>query len=155
MPPPVDVGAASESCDYLLPCRTLLTSSDQSYMRQGQLTPVSQHGGSSNISPNTPGARFQYNRTEDVSRPSTAGKGSLPSAGRRPGGYGGFGDQPLPSPSLDAKYGQSPNSNGGFLQRMDSIAPGPFDTNRRPSTASREPPVRQNSRDHLDTGREE
>lgn len=124
-------------------------------MRQGQLTPVSQLGGSNNISPNTPGGRFQYGRTEDVSRPSTAGNGSLPSAGKRPGGYGGFGDQPLPSPSLEAKFGQSPNQNGGFLQRMDSIAPGPFDTNRRPSTASREPPIRQNSREKFDNSRED
>lgn len=122
-------------------------------MRQGQMTPVSQLDVSSNISPNTPGAQFQYKRNEDVSRPSTAGKSSLPSAGRRPGGYGGFGDSPLPSPSLESKYGQSPGSAGGFMQRMDSIAPGPFDTNRRPSTASREPPMRQDSRDNFDTSR--
>lgn len=130
-------------------------STDSSYLRQGQMTPLSQPSGPRSISPNTPGARFPPSRPEDVSRPSTSGNGSLPSAGRRPGGYGGFGDQPLPSPSLEYKYGQSPGQNGGFMQRMDSIAPGPFDTNRRPSTASRDPPARQNSRDQYENSRED
>ncbi|KAH8170687.1 LIM domain-containing protein [Sarocladium implicatum] len=151
MPPPVDITAASEySSGDTIHSKILNHVPDNSYMRQGQMTPLSQAGGPRSISPNTPGARFLQSRHEDVSRPSTSGNGSLPSAGRRPGGYGGFGDQPLPSPSLDSKYGQSPGQNGGFMQRMDSIAPGPFDTNRRPSTASRDPPIRQNSRDQYE-----
>ena len=51
---------------------------------------------------------------------------------RRPGGYGSFEDSydvdPMFAPSSEKK--QAPN----LLQRMDSIAPGPFNAGRRPST---------------------
>ena len=95
---------------------------DQSYTRQGPLTPVSY----SSNSPRTP-----YG-------PGGDGYASTPLNSRRPNGYGGLGDQssyttePLPSPGTSV------------LQRMNSLTPGPFD-HRRPSAGEAGSLIRKDS----------
>lgn len=114
-----------------------ITPIDHSYLRQGQLTPVSQPSGSRNVSPLSPGPRPVF----EEARPPTAGSGSGLPSGRRPGGYGGF--EGRSSPALDAGFGQSPSQNGCLMQRMESITPGPFNAARRPSATSQASTVQQ------------
>ncbi|POR37603.1 Paxillin-like protein 1 [Tolypocladium paradoxum] len=112
-PPPVDTDAANRP-----------------FANGGQLTPVSQPSQSRSVSPITPSGRPTPSRTEGHLAPS-------PGQARRPGGYGGFGEQ--------AKEETEPKQGGGLLERMNSIAPGPFDTNRRPPAARDAFPTRKDS----------
>lgn len=103
---------------------------DQSYSHNGALTPISQ----ASPSPRTPYGRPSPGSTNGfyaTSTPGTENTGPSPMYIKRPNGYGGFGAQdgystePIPSPGIP--------TTPGLLRRMDTITPGPFDTNRRPS----------------------
>ncbi|KND89755.1 Paxillin-like protein 1 [Tolypocladium ophioglossoides CBS 100239] len=121
-PPPVDTNAANRP-----------------FMNRGQLTPVSQPSGSRSVSPITPNGRPSPSRTDNYFAP-------FPGQARRPGGYGGFGEQAKEQaePSLGKQGG------GGLLERMNTIAPGPFDANKRPSAARNALPMRRDSLEKLD-----
>jgi hypothetical protein len=101
-------------------------------MRQGQLTPVSSSSGSRSVSPKTPNGRTGAGRSDDYFAPTIANEyESTPPQQRRPGGYGGFTESdgydmdPLYPPSSPKKQ------QANVLQRMNTIAPGPFEMNRR------------------------
>ncbi|KAI0885745.1 uncharacterized protein GGS22DRAFT_161859 [Annulohypoxylon maeteangense] len=121
-PPAVDTNAANRA-----------------FAKQDQLTPRSASTGSQAISPKTPNGRPGASPSRDDFGPAIA------SSPRRPGGYGGFGD--AESYEGDSTYGTSPNKSTNFLTRMNSIAPGPFDSNRRPG--SKNSFARNNSRENL------
>lgn len=112
---------------------------NRSFLRQGQQTPVSVSSGSRSISPKTPNSRPGAGRTDDYFQPRIADDyGSTPpQQSRRPGGYGGF-----PEPDgydADPMYSaSSPKKQpANLLTRMNTIAPGPFESNRRPSAGER------------------
>ncbi|KAK3946000.1 hypothetical protein QBC46DRAFT_424937 [Diplogelasinospora grovesii] len=115
---------------------TLDTSAaNRAYMGQGELTPVSFSSGSQSVSPKTPNSRPGAGRTDEDFTPQIANDSPPPQQSRRPGGYGGFGDTDREggdSMASDLKK-QAPN----LLQRMNSIAPGPFEAGRRPSATGR------------------
>ncbi|KAK5661553.1 hypothetical protein OQA88_11461 [Cercophora sp. LCS_1] len=135
MPPKVDTSAASTR--HLLDPKNDAAnqSPDRAYInQQGPLTPLSFSSGSRSVSPKTPSGRPGGGKSDEYFGPQIAND-SPPPGQRRPGGYGGFGDDNLDDslyPSNVPKK-QAPN----LLERMNSIAPGPLDTGRRPSTASR------------------
>ncbi|PHH49495.1 Transforming growth factor beta-1-induced transcript 1 protein [Ceratocystis fimbriata CBS 114723] len=104
---------------------------NQPFLSRGQLTPNSNSGGSRSLSPHTPEGR--NNSNAGFHEPGIAPEDPVPSP-RRPGGYGGFGasdndspfQQPLPSPSKPV----------GLLERMNTIAPGPFEIRGRQDSAT-------------------
>ncbi|KAI0137852.1 hypothetical protein F4776DRAFT_654566 [Hypoxylon sp. NC0597] len=116
------------------------SAANRAFAKQDQLTPVSASTGSQAISPKTPthGRPGAGTSGDDYFAPAIAG------SPRRPGGYGGFGDSE--SYDGDSAYGTSPNKSTNFLTRMNSIAPGPFEMNRRPSAPNAF--ARKNSRDN-------
>ncbi|KAI1085093.1 hypothetical protein F5B20DRAFT_130348 [Whalleya microplaca] len=123
VPPAVDTNAANRA-----------------FSKSDQLTPLSASTGSQAISPKTPSGRPGAGPTEDeYFAPAIAG------SPRRPGGYGGFGGRESYEP--DSTYGTSPNKSN-LLTRMNSIAPGPFEMNRRAGSTNAF--ARSNSRDNLD-----
>lgn len=118
-------------------------------MHQGQLTPNSISSEPRNLSTFTPNPRLTP--TEDYFAPRMSGQNSLSSSPR-----------PIPRSSgresLDRQNGkdaeprsvsESPSSfgNSTFLKRMNTIAPGPFDTTHRPSrvTSRHQIPPRKSS----------
>ncbi|EPE08316.1 lim domain-containing protein [Ophiostoma piceae UAMH 11346] len=130
---------------------------DRSYHRPGQLTPVSNSSsGSQSVSPKTPvgtssgrvgmGNVPSNDNAGEYFEPTIAGEYDSPSQ-RRPGGYGGLG--PVDEPDSFAPNNGNSNYNNNYapmgspmkpagnslLQRMNTITPGPFDVNRRPSNA--------------------
>ncbi|KAI1643578.1 uncharacterized protein F4817DRAFT_250895 [Daldinia loculata] len=116
------------------------SAANRAFQKTDQLTPVSASTGSQAISPKTPtherpGASSSK---DDYFAPSIAG------SPRRPSGYGGFGDSG--SYEGDSTYGTSPNKPTNFLTRMNTIAPGPFETNRGPGLKN--PFARNSSRDN-------
>ncbi|UNI20538.1 hypothetical protein JDV02_006616 [Purpureocillium takamizusanense] len=123
-PPPVDTDAANRA-----------------FMKRGQLTPVSQPSTSRSASPIIDGGLSATGRAGNLSSRS-------PGASRRPGGYGGFGDSRKDEPESGLSTSLGRSAGNGFLQRMNTIAPGPFDTNRSPSAATF--PTRKDSLDKLD-----
>ncbi|CAP72743.1 uncharacterized protein PODANS_2_1720 [Podospora anserina S mat+] len=140
-PPQVDTSAAST----LDASRTMANAddgSDRAYAGQGQLTPVSSLSSGSqpseqNISPKTPNARPATDKPDEFFAPQIANDSPPPQPTRRSGGYGGLGngtdfDDQLP-PSNPARKQSPPN----LMERLNSIAPGPFDANRRPSSSAR------------------
>ncbi|KAL1902861.1 hypothetical protein Sste5346_000772 [Sporothrix stenoceras] len=140
-----------------LPPQVDTSAANRSYYRAGQLTPVSNSSGSQSVSPKTPvgmmmgglrtgglgGGRGNDRNGNDRNmsdrapagdyfEPKIAGEFDSPASAygsstqpRRPGGYGGLDDDAYPPPSSSPK--RQPATN--LLQRMNSIAPGPFDTN--------------------------
>ncbi|KAI1773366.1 hypothetical protein F4818DRAFT_105966 [Hypoxylon cercidicola] len=116
------------------------SAANRAFARSDQLTPVSASTGSQAISPKTPthGRPGAGSSGEEYFAPAIAG------SPRRPGGYGGFGESE--SYDGDSAYGTSPNKSTNFLTRMNSIAPGPFETNRRPGAKNSF--ARSNSRDN-------
>ncbi|KAI5860269.1 hypothetical protein GGS23DRAFT_614106 [Durotheca rogersii] len=117
---------------------TVDTSAANNAFKLDQLTPVSASTGSHSISPQTPTAgRLGADPSGDDYAPAIAG------SPRRPGGYGGFRDSG--SSEGESAYGTSPNKQSHFLTRMNTIAPGPFEGNRRPG--AKEAFARNNSRD--------
>ncbi|KAI1100942.1 hypothetical protein F4804DRAFT_26655 [Jackrogersella minutella] len=116
------------------------SAANRAFAKQDSLTPVSASTGSLAISPKTPlHGRPNASLGGDEYAPAIA------SSPRRPGGYGGFGDPE--SYEGDSAYGTSPNKSTNFLTRMNSIAPGPFETHRRPG--SKNSLARSNSRDNI------
>ncbi|KAH6682592.1 hypothetical protein B0J14DRAFT_612752 [Halenospora varia] len=143
MPPRVDTSAASTlstSCQL-----AVLTSIDRPFYPQDQLTPVSAST-SRSVSP-IDGQRSPFGRPLRIATAPIPSPDSLSSnldcafppfptkttqkRTQQKGGYGGMGSL---SPVADPMYAPvSPRSatSGGLLQRMNTIAPGPFDVNRR------------------------
>jgi hypothetical protein len=152
MPPRVDTSAASKYFKH--PLCAILTSPDRPFFPQDQLTPVSSSP-SRSVSPMT----LSDGRQSPFGRPVRRGTGGLQRAPPSPeplssnldcafppfptskpitqsrsqqgGGYGGMGNR---FAEADPKYAPvSPRtaSSGGLLQRMNTIAPGPFDLNGR------------------------
>ncbi|KAI1465943.1 uncharacterized protein F4812DRAFT_90115 [Daldinia caldariorum] len=116
------------------------SAANRAFQKTEQLTPISSSTGSQAISPKTPthqrpGADFNK---DDYYAPAIAG------SPRRPSGYGGFGDPG--SLEADSTYGTSPNKSSNFLARMNMIAPGPFEMNRKPGLKN--PFARNDSQDH-------
>ncbi|KAK5987216.1 Paxillin-like protein 1 [Cladobotryum mycophilum] len=118
VPAPVDTGAANRA-----------------FMNQGQLTPVSQPGESRNVSPITPSMRAIPGQQGDYfvsGNESNEGSTRTPPYLRRPDGPGslaeGFDDGRRPSIAIKP-IGEA------LMERMNGMAPGPFDTSRRPSVA--------------------
>ncbi|KAK0616018.1 hypothetical protein B0T17DRAFT_592650 [Bombardia bombarda] len=137
MPPQVDTSAASAR-HLLRPSdgATADDGSDRSYTGQGQLTPVSLSSGSQSISPKTPNGELGAEKTDEYFATQIANDSPPPQQSRRPGGYGGFGDGDGYEDSLypaNSPKKQAPS----ILQRMNTIAPGPFDSSRRPSAPGR------------------
>ncbi|KAI4861643.1 hypothetical protein F4820DRAFT_55540 [Hypoxylon rubiginosum] len=116
------------------------SAANRAFARPDQLTPVSASTGSLAISPKTPthGRPGAGSSGDDYFAPAIAG------SPRRPGGYGGFGESE--SYDGDSAYGTSPNKPTNLLTRMNSIAPGPFEMNRRPGAKNSF--ARNNSRDN-------
>ncbi|CAM1500933.1 Fc.00g100950.m01.CDS01 [Cosmosporella sp. VM-42] len=116
------------------------------FMRQGQLTPnsvASERPMLSPLTPNltptlTPNARRTSSRTEDYFGQRMGNQRTSRSSRdiKRPGGYGGFADHEG-SDVEPRSISESPG-NINLMQRMNTIAPGPFDanSNRRPRTSS-------------------
>jgi len=131
VPPKVDTSAASRyQC-----LNSVMTDAEQvvdrAYMGpQGQLTPVSLSSGSRSVSPKTPNGRPGAGRSDEYFGPQIAND-SPPPDQRRPGGYGALGDDGLD----DSLYPTNvPKKQGpSLLERMNTIAPGPFSSGRRPS----------------------
>ncbi|KAK4191565.1 hypothetical protein QBC35DRAFT_448131 [Podospora australis] len=139
-PPQVDTSAAStlDASRAMAPADDGL---DRAYMGQGQLTPVSSLSSGSqqseqSVSPKTPNPRPGAGSQQDeLFAPQIANDSPPPQQSRRPGGYGGLGDRAgydEPPPPLNLSRKQGPN----LMDRMNAIAPGPFDSGRRPSTRS-------------------
>ncbi|KAI1389663.1 uncharacterized protein F4822DRAFT_208011 [Hypoxylon trugodes] len=117
------------------------SAANRAFNKSDQLTPVSASTGSQAISPKTPthGRPGAGLGGDEYFAPAIAG------SPRRPGGYGGFGDSE--SYEGDSNYATSPNKSTNFLTRMNSIAPGPFEMNRRPGANNAF--ARSNSRDNV------
>ncbi|KAK2019088.1 LIM domain-containing protein [Colletotrichum eremochloae] len=103
---------------------------DLPYSRQGQLTPISTSTGSISISPKTPNSQAA-GRSDDYFQPQIANDYNSNQQSRRPGGYGGFDDGE--EFGTDQMYPNEPKKQGpSLLQRMNTIAPGPFELGKRP-----------------------
>lgn len=87
--------------------------------------------GSRGESPKTPNGRLGPGRSDDYFSPRIA-TDSPPGQSRRPGGYGGFAE-PDAYDAEPVYPGASPKPATNLLQRMNTIAPGPFEAGRRPS----------------------
>ncbi|ERT03077.1 lim domain containing protein [Sporothrix schenckii 1099-18] len=162
-----------------LPPQVDTSAANRSYYRTGQLTPVSNSSGSQSVSPKTPvgmmmgglrtgglgGSRgndrnmsdrndrnagsndyFEPKIADEFDSPSAYGSSTQP---RRPGGYGGLDDDAYPPPSSSPK--RQPATN--LLQRMNTIAPGPFDVDssglgRKPTNARNAFPRAANNSDY-------
>ncbi|KAK3325808.1 LIM domain-containing protein [Apodospora peruviana] len=126
------------------------SAANRPYLAQGQLTPVSFSSGSRSVSPKTPNERPGAGRGDDYFTPQIANDSPPPQQSRRPGGYGGFAggdgyEDSLYPPSSPKK--QTPS----LLQRINTIAPDPFDSGRRPSGAGRNGSINDMSNDRPGT----
>ncbi len=154
-PPALDTSAAStltlNARHAVLLRRFTNRTTDRSYVRQAELTPRSLSSGSRSVSPKTPNGRPGMGRPDDHFAPQIAANSPRE---RRPGGYGGFGDSDAYESDYKNEY-PSPSSPkkaaGGFLQRMNSIAPGPFDSGSKGRNVSQRPGAPEDST--YDTGR--
>ncbi|KAM3529821.1 hypothetical protein NHJ13051_001630 [Beauveria bassiana] len=151
--PPLDAQATFESAyqatrnKYLRTPPSVDTGAANRYLNQGQLTPVSHSGSSRDTSPKTPRRRSGLNRRySDDYAPEIAsteeGQRSPQGYGRRPGGYGGFGNQ-IPEPESTetserpAKEALAPT----LLQRMGEIAVGYGGFGAKPVEVAAKPPT--------------
>ena len=112
-------------------------------MRQGQLTPNSISSEPRSMNPLTPSSRLTP--TEDYFAPRSSSQNSLASSPRpitRPSGHNSFNSQ-NGNDSEPRGLSESPASlgNSTFLKRMNTIAPGPFDTTHRPSRVTTRKPI--------------
>ncbi|KAI3546015.1 LIM domain-containing protein [Colletotrichum cuscutae] len=99
------------------------------YSRQGQLTPISTSTGSISISPKTPNSQAM-GRNDDYFQPQIANDYNSSQQSRRPGGYGAF-DDGDDYGSEQMYPGEQKKQAPSLLQRMNTIAPGPFEMGRR------------------------
>jgi len=99
-------------------------------MVNGQLTPVSLSSGERSVSPKTPVGQPSSGRSDDYFAPQVASDSPPPQQPGRPGSQERVGDS-------NGNASQAPSSpkRPNLLQRMNTIAPGPFDSERRPSVA--------------------
>ncbi len=100
---------------------------------------MSNSSGSRSVSPKTPVGRPGAGRPDDYFAPKIASEydSTPPQQPRRPGGYGGFSDPD--GFGGDSMYpASSPRKPpADFMARMNSLAPGPFEANRRPGIGAR------------------
>ncbi|OIW31548.1 hypothetical protein CONLIGDRAFT_572532 [Coniochaeta ligniaria NRRL 30616] len=121
-----------EKLPRMMPPSLDTSAANRSFAGQGQLTPVSMSSGSRGESPKTPNGRLGPGRSDDYYSPRIATDSPPGQSMRRPGGYGGFAD--LDGYDVEPAYpGASLKPATNLLQRMNTIAPGPFDAGRRPS----------------------
>ncbi|ROT41219.1 hypothetical protein SODALDRAFT_114642 [Sodiomyces alkalinus F11] len=112
----------------------LTAKEDHPSVTNGQMTPMSNATGSHAVSPRTPAPY----RSDDYFPPQIGPDHSStysPHAGKRPGGYGGFGD-PSIAETPPATAASGPNKapgQGSLLQRMNTITPGPFEAEPKPA----------------------
>ncbi|OAA68500.1 lim domain containing protein [Niveomyces insectorum RCEF 264] len=136
-----NINAREQERTGRLPPQVDTSAANRSYYRPGQLTPVSNSSGSQSVSPKTPlglrnGAGSRGPADEDYFAPRIAGEFDSPSSSssqqRRPGGYGGLTGgggvvddlDAYPPPANDPKKAVAAGQS--LLQRMNTIAPGPF-----------------------------
>ncbi|KAK3988307.1 hypothetical protein QBC44DRAFT_103437 [Cladorrhinum sp. PSN332] len=114
---------------------------DRAYTAQGQLTPVSLSSGSQpsdqSLSPKTPSGRPGVDKPDDDFGPQIANNSPPPQQPRRVGGYGGMGDGNGNGDEDQRLAVNPPRKASNLMDRMNNIAPGPFDSGRRPSTSAR------------------
>ncbi|KAK4462048.1 hypothetical protein QBC42DRAFT_286944 [Cladorrhinum samala] len=116
------------------------SAANRAYTAQGELTPESLSSGSQpseqSLSPKTPSGRPGAGKSDEDFAPQIANN-SPPARPRRPGGYGGLGDG-IGNGDEDQRLAVNPPRKGSALMdRMNNIAPGPFDSGRRPSSSAR------------------
>lgn len=151
LPPRVDTSAASKFMTARSTPHTDL-SSDRPYIPPDQLTPVSAST-SRSLSPITPsgsdGRRSPFGRpprsaTAPINRPAPSPDSlssnldcafppfPAPKQGKSQGSYGSLGASRYgENDPMYAPVSPRTASSGGLLQRMNTIAPGPFDVNNR------------------------
>ncbi|KAK4225342.1 hypothetical protein QBC38DRAFT_368947 [Podospora fimiseda] len=140
-PPQLDTSAAS-TLDASRAKEALADNGpDRSYTAQGQLTPESLSSGSQpsdqSLSPKTPSGRPGADKRDDDFGPHIANNSPPTQQPRRVGGYGGLGDGNA-NGEEDQKLGANPpRKTSNLMDRMNNIAPGPFDSGRRPSGSLR------------------
>ncbi|KAF0329058.1 lim domain-containing protein [Colletotrichum asianum] len=122
-PPPLD-----NKYGRMAPPTLDTSAANMPYMRQSQLTPISTSTGSISVSPKTPNSQAM-GRSDDYFQPQIANDYNSNQQARRPGGYGGFDDG---EEFGDQMYPNEPKKQApSLLQRMNTIAPGPFEMGRR------------------------
>lgn len=137
-----------------MPPRVDTSAANRPFFRQDQLTPVSMSPSRSGspLSPNdrsrSPFGRPIRSKTAPVNQPPSPELLSsnldcafppFPSTNpaptkppiQREGGYGGFAIKPAKMDPMYAPVSPRTATSGGLLQRMNTIAPGPFDVNGR------------------------
>ncbi|KAJ2901217.1 LIM domain-containing protein [Zalerion maritima] len=127
-----------------VPPKVDTSAANRGFMRPGQLTPNSISSDSRSVSPRTPGGR-SGSRGDDYFSPSIAseyGQSPMPQSGRA-GGYGGLGPGPSYVDDID-QYSESPKQST-FANRMNGIAPGPFESRSRSGAEWNAFPPRNNS----------
>ncbi|KAI0134446.1 LIM domain-containing protein [Xylariales sp. AK1849] len=144
-PPPPDVlGGAFASLKQTVwgfgsraaPPAVDTSAANHAFARTDDLTPVSASTGSRTISPRTPTGRLGAEpNSNDYFSPAIADMTS-PGRNGRPGGYGGLGEPQSYEPeTMYGGYSSSPQKQPqaapSVLQRMNTIAPGPFEMSRR------------------------
>ncbi|KAI8267756.1 Paxillin-like protein 1 [Colletotrichum sp. SAR11_239] len=128
-PPPLD-----NKYGRMAPPTLDTSAANMPYMRQSQLTPISTSTGSISVSPKTPNSQAM-GRSDDYFQPQIANDYNSNQQARRPGGYGGFDDG---EEFGDQMYPNEPKKQApSLLQRMNTIAPGPFEMGRRNGGAQR------------------
>ncbi|KAK4168829.1 hypothetical protein QBC43DRAFT_284082 [Cladorrhinum sp. PSN259] len=117
------------------------SAANRSYTAQGQPSPESLSSGSQpsdqNLSPKTPSGRPGADRTDDDFGPQIANNSPPPQQPRRVGGYGGLGDGSGNGDDDQKLSANPPRKTSNLMDRMNNIAPGPFDYGRRPSASAR------------------
>ncbi|CCF42474.1 LIM domain-containing protein [Colletotrichum higginsianum] len=128
-PPPLD----NTKYGRMAPPTLDTSAANLPYSRQDQLTPISTSTGSISISPKTPNSQA-HGRSDDYFQPQIANDYNSNQQSRRPGGYGGFDDGD--DFGSDQMYPNEQRKQApSLLQRMNTIAPGPFEMGKRPGGA--------------------
>ncbi|KAJ0160461.1 Paxillin-like protein 1 [Colletotrichum tanaceti] len=126
-PPPLD----NSKYGRMAPPTLDTSAANLPYSRQDQLTPISTSTGSISISPKTPNSHA-HGRSDDYFQPQIANDYYSNQQSRRPGGYGGFDDGD--DFGSDQMYPNEQRKQApSLLQRMNTIAPGPFEMGKRPA----------------------
>ncbi|KAH6709803.1 hypothetical protein VD0002_g9274 [Verticillium dahliae] len=129
-PPPEDIKFSRTQ-----PQRVDTSAANRPFLGQSQITPISSSTGSLSVSPKTPSG----GRPDDYFQPEIATDydATPPLTARRPGGYGGFEEPDARDGEPNYQSSSPKRQQGALLQRMNTIAPGPFEMNRKPGPASK------------------
>ncbi|KAK0728492.1 hypothetical protein B0T26DRAFT_174055 [Lasiosphaeria miniovina] len=129
-------GPAANNKQSRTPPQVDTSAANRAFMGQGELTPVSMSSGSRSVSPKTPNGRLGAGRADEDFAPRIADDSPLPQQSRRPGGYGGLGDGDGYEDSL-YPTNVAKKQASSLMDRANTIAPGPFDSGRRPPLSGR------------------